>query len=185
MVKPLRKLKLAPATPLKLDLGCGPHKREGFVGIDVRAFPSVDKVADLTKPWPWADASVTEVHASHFVEHLTADQRVHFVNELWRVLIPGGTAQVITPWWASTRAYGDLTHQWPPVTPFWHLYLNKEWREANAPHSNYDDAVNFVITHGVQMSPEIAVRNQEYQQFAVGHYIEAAQDMVATWTKPA
>lgn len=62
------------------------------------------------KPWPWADSSIDEAHASHFVEHLNQEERVHFVNELWRVLKPGGKARIICPDFSSGRAYGDMTH---------------------------------------------------------------------------
>src|SRR5687767_3667033 len=84
-------------TLLKLDLGCGLNKREGFSGVDVREFPGVDLVMDLRKPWLWTDESVAEAHCSHFIEHLTAPERIHFVNELHRVLVPGGKCQVIVP----------------------------------------------------------------------------------------
>ncbi len=55
--------------PLKLDLGCGPNPREGFHGVDSIKFDKVGTVADLTKPWPFENDSVDEVHCSHFVEH--------------------------------------------------------------------------------------------------------------------
>src|SRR5688572_13911022 len=101
---------------IKLDLGCGPNKKEGFLGVDSIKFKGVDVVFDLaTGRWPWKDNSVSEAHASHFVEHLDAKERTHFVNELYRVLKPGATAQIIVPHWASQRAYGDPTHKWPPV----------------------------------------------------------------------
>src|ERR1700751_2644070 len=93
--------------PLKLDLGCGTRKKDGFVGVDIRNFKGVDKVADLTKGWPWKNNSVDEVYCSHFIEHLEVPERIHFVNELYRVLKPGATALIITPHWCSHRAYGD------------------------------------------------------------------------------
>lgn len=167
---------------LKIDLGCGKNKREGFLGVDSIAFEGVDVVADLRQKWPWEDDSVDEVHASHFVEHLTAPERIHFVNELYRVLKKGGKAMVITPHWASCRAYGDLTHQWPPVSEFWFYYLKEEWRAVNAPH-NQDYRCNFDTTWGYSQHPSIVPRNQEFQQFALQFYKEAAQDMVATLTK--
>ena len=124
-------------TPLKLDFGCGPHKKEGFTGVDIHQFDGkVDIVADLTKRWPWRDSSIAEAHASHFIEHLNASQRIHFVNELYRTLMPGAKCLLIVPHWGSCRAYGDLTHQWPPVSEFWFYYLSKVWRAANAPHND-------------------------------------------------
>jgi hypothetical protein len=200
-----------PAT-LRLDFGCGPHKREGFEGVDSIAFPGVDHVLNVVQrvtmigqldprsdqslvamptgyaKWPWADNSVAEAHASHFVEHLTGRERVHFVNELYRVLVPGGTCTVIVPHWASCRAYGDFTHQWPPVSEFWFYYLSKEWRTGNAPHTDGAHApegytCHFEATWGYAMRQDLLSRNQEYQQFALGNYKEAAQDLVATLTK--
>lgn len=176
-------MKKAQAPPLiRLDLGCGKNKREGFTGVDSRKFEGVDVVADLTKPWPWKDGTVEEVHCSHFLEHLTAPQRVHFANELCRVLKQGGKAQIITPHWCSARAYGDVTHQWPPVSEFWFYYLLKGWREVNAPH-NDGYTCDFDATWGYGMAQPLVTRNQEYQQFALANYKEAAQDLIATLVK--
>lgn len=175
--------------PLKLDFGCGPNKREGFKGVDSIPFTGVDFVLDITQtPWPWADNSVDEAHASHFIEHLTAWERVSFVNELYRVLRPGATCQIIVPHWASCRAYGDPSHQWPPVGEFWFYYLDRGWREQNAPHTDIKHipegfACNFNATWGYSLHPGIVVKNQEYQQMAVQYYKEAVQDMMATLKK--
>lgn len=167
---------------MKLDLGCGPNKKEGFLGVDCRQFDGkVDVVHDLRQPWPWEDGSIEEANSSHFVEHLTQNERIHFVNELYRVLKPGGKCLIVTPHWASCRAYGDLTHQWPPVSEFWFYYLSKEWRAANAPH-NDGYTCDFEATWGYSFHPMLGVRNQEFQQFAMQFYKEACQDILCTLT---
>lgn len=177
-----RKLQAVKAIPvLKLDLGCGPHPRDGFTGVDVRDFGQ-PVTHDLRKPWPWKDGTVMEVHCSHFLEHLTGLERVHFVNELYRVLIPGGSCQIIVPHWASCRAYGDYTHQWPPVSEFWFYYLSTEWRTQNAPH-NDGYTCNFAATWGYSLHPLIIPRSQEFQQHALQFSKEAAQDIIATLVK--
>lgn len=186
--------------PLKLDLGCGKNKvGPDFLAVDALDFEGVDVVLDLTakeksvqnpdfsithtyKPWPWEDNSVDAIHASHFVEHLNASDRIHFANEVYRVLKPGCSAQVIVPHWASCRAYGDLTHAWPPISEFWFYYLSTEWRAVNAPH-NVDYKCNFACTWGYSLHQSLLVRNQEYQNFALGNFKEAAQDIIATLTK--
>jgi hypothetical protein len=224
-----------------------------WLGVDRIAFPGVDVVCDLAepvytpipdgfewmtdvferkivgyKPWPFVDNSVTEVHASHFVEHLDNVQRVHFVNELYRVLIPGGKATIIVPHLASCRAYGDPTHKWSPLGEFWPYYLSREWRLGatkecpgclggkrvnpglpalqvtqpcpqcggkgqlvvgpNAPHTDqqfwkFGFNANFEAVWGYSPHPQIALRNQEAQQFAFQFYREAIQDMHCTLTK--
>jgi SAM-dependent methyltransferase len=191
-------------TLLKLDLGCGTRKQEGFIGVDSMSFKGVDMHCDLAKtPWvltPWAtrsdtgetyavpgadplpNESVAEVFCCHFIEHLDAQERINFVNELWRVLVPGGKAVIIVPYWASARAYGDLTHKWPPVSEFWFGYLSKAWREANAPHNDFYKC-NFTVTGDWTMHPALTARNDEFKSFAIQFYKEAAQDMRALFVK--
>lgn len=166
---------------IKLDFGCGKRPKEGFEGVDERDFGQPHKV-DLRKPWPWADASVEEAFSSHFIEHLKPIERVHFVNELHRVLIPGGKCQVVFPHWASNRAYGDLTHQWPPMSEFWFYYLSKQWRDEYAPHNDFY-ACDFECTWGYSMNPAVSQRAQDYQQHAIQNFKDAIYDIVATLTK--
>jgi len=149
----------------------------------VRPFEGkVKHVVDLTTmPWPWASNSVEEAHCSHFVEHLTAPQRIAFVNELHRVLVPGGKCQLVVPHWASCRAYGDLTHQWPPVSEFWFYYLSRTWRELNAPH-NDGYTCDFDATWGYSLHPSLVHRVGDHQSYALQFYKESAQDIVATLT---
>jgi SAM-dependent methyltransferase len=186
-----------PKSITRLDIGCGPNKREGFVGVDQYDMPNVDVVLNVVekgengtfKRWPWEDNSVDEIHTSHFIEHLTALERIHFVNEAYRVLKPGGSVTIITPHWASNRAYGDLTHQWPPVAEMWYYYLKQEWRDTNAPHNDIKwnplgYSCDFDATWGYSYSPDLAVRHPDHVQFALANYKEAAQDLHATLTKP-
>lgn len=174
---------------MKLNLGCGKTKLEGFIGVDVRKFDGVDSVevvCNLGKDrWPFDDDSCEEAHCSHMLEHLKGPERVHFFNELWRVLKKGGKCQIVTPHWASTRAYGDVSHEWPPVCEFFYYYLSKDWRKDNAPHDDGPPngyVCDFEAVWGYSVHPVLQVRNQEYQQFALANFKEAAMDMSATVT---
>lgn len=186
------------ATVTRVDFGCGSNKKEGFIGCDNIAFDGVDVVIDIGKdPWPWPDNSVDEGHASHFLEHLNGLERVHFFNELYRVLKPGGQCTIITPYWGSTRAYGDFTHAWPPVSEMLWYYLKSEWRNgkeedgvmvgANAPHTDIKHnplgySCDFEAGWGYSMSAELSLKSQDAQMFAIQNYLNAAQDMQCTVT---
>lgn len=123
---------------LRLDLGCGANKRAGFIGVDAVAFVGVDVIFDLRQEiWPWPDNSVKEVFAGHFIEHLTGRERVAFFNNLFRAMGVGASAVLVTPHWSHESAYGDPTHEWPPVTNWTYQYLNRAWREAHAGHVGY------------------------------------------------
>lgn len=174
--------------PTRLDLGCGPTKKEGFTGVDCISFPGVDVVCDLTKPWPWKENTVEEIHASHMIEHFDSVQRVHVYNEMFRVLKVGSKATVQAPFCFSGRAFGDPTHKWPPISGFSFFYLLKSWRMSQAPHTDAEHwplgfSCDFDVTWGFSVHQQVAARNQEFQQFALTFYTEAAQDIIATLCK--
>lgn len=215
-------VKTALEQPLKLDIGCGKNKKEGFYGLDLIDFPGVDIVADLRKPrwitarlpeelkprmegvqaivtgppqaWGFLDNSVDEVHCSHFLEHLTnlndKWERVHFFNELYRIMKLGATAHLVFPHWASTRFYGDPTHK-EPFSEMGFYYLTKKWRvtDNNAPHADIEFNPNgyscdFDATWGYSLHQSLHARHQDHVQYALANFKEAAQDIMATLTKP-
>ena len=189
MAKAKKKIEVVQG-PVKLDLGCGPNKKEGFLGIDQYSFDGkVDHVMKLGfERLPYADGSVDEIHTSHFIEHLGAEERCHVINEAYRVLKVGATMTIIVPHYGSNRAYGDPTHVWPPMGEMWFYYLDKNWRQTQAPHTDkanwapgYD--CDFMATWGYSVNPALLQRNQEFQQFALTWYKEAIQDIHATLTK--
>lgn len=168
--------------PLKLDIGCGINKREGFIGCDIQQFAGVDRVLDVREiPWPWDSESVDEVVCAHFVEHLTGTERIPFFNELCRVLKTGASAQIITPDWSNACAYGDPSHQWPPMSGWYPFYLNAEWRKVNAPHVDYTCDFDFVV--GGSWDQWLETRNMEFRMFSMQHYINSQRDLIVTLTK--
>jgi SAM-dependent methyltransferase len=186
---------------IKLDIGCGKNKKEGFLGIDQYQMEGVDIVLNVVGknkqgkfiPWTFDDNSIDEIFTSHFVEHLDCDihnpERVHFFNEAFRILKPGSKMTVITPHWASNRAYGDFTHANKPVSEMFYYYLKKEWRDTQAPHTDKKwnpkgYSCNFDATWGYSYPPELNARSQEYVQFALNNYKEAILDLHATLVKP-
>ena len=168
-------------TPLRLDIGCGKTTPEGWEGIDAIDFGQ-KHVHDVRRGLPWLDGeSVSEVRSSHFVEHLTGAERVTFFNELWRVMKSGATALIITPNWSHACAYGDPTHQWPPMSQWWPLYLHHEWRAANAPHVAYTCHFDHIVAGSWDAS--IEGRNQEAKSFMMDKYVNAWRDLIVTLTK--
>ena len=169
---------------MKLDLGCGIRKQEGHVGVDSMTLPGVDVVFDLRQvPWPWPDNSVDRVFSAHFVEHLTSAERIVFFNEVWRVLKPGAEAEIITPDWSHASAYGDPTHQWPPMSHFYLIYLSKEWRDKNTPHVPY--TCDFATRYAYSLDDSLRDQTMETKRFAIEHYTNSARDLQAVLTKRA
>lgn len=97
-----------------VDLGCGIHKSEGFIGVDVFASDNVDVIADLDGHFPFPDNSIDLVKAHNIIEHLP--DRIHTMNEIWRILKPNGIVDISVPSTDGRGAFQDPTH-----VSFWNV----------------------------------------------------------------
>ena len=108
-----------------LDLGCGtapqnPFNASTIFGIDLFENSNLNiSSADLTlNPIPFGDGVFDYVTAFDFIEHIPRviyypNRRLPFIelmNEVHRVLVPGGLFLSHTPAVPSSEAYQDPTH---------------------------------------------------------------------------
>jgi ubiquinone/menaquinone biosynthesis C-methylase UbiE len=92
-----------------VDIGCGPNKVKGAIGVDRLALPGVDIVCDFeVSPLPFGDSSVDEIHTRHVLEHVRDLERL--LREFSRVLKPSGKLHVTVPHFSCSLAYSDPTH---------------------------------------------------------------------------
>jgi ubiquinone/menaquinone biosynthesis C-methylase UbiE len=150
--------------------------------LEVKIELAQEDLDKLRGTWPWEDSSVDEASFNRVIEFLTPAERIHFVNELYRVLKKDAKAMVKFPHWSSSQAYADLAYAYPPISEAWFYHLDKEWRKVNNPlEARY--TCDLVTTWGYALHPLIQPKNQEYQQHAVTFWKEAAQGVIATMTK--
>ena len=133
-----------------LDLGCGdvprnPYRRDDVCGVDLRGADSdgggpIRRANLALQPIPFDDDSFDSVSAYDFLEHvprvlLTADGTstrfpfVELMNEVWRVLRPGGLFYAVTPAFPSKAAFVDPTHV-NIITEDTHTYFTRPQRRA-------------------------------------------------------
>ena len=180
---------------LKLDLGCAQNTREGFEGVDIVAAPNVKHVVNLFRyPWPWADNSVEQLNASHFIEHIPdievddtgkqtdfgegQDALFRFFDECYRILIPDGWVFLQWPSLRSDRAFQDPTHRRfiPEATI---SYLDRDWRVAmKLDHYNVHCHFKaFDVGHTYDLS--IHSRHDQVRERYVRHYWNGTIDYSA------
>jgi GT2 family glycosyltransferase len=140
--------------PVKLDLGCGPYRKDGYTGID--KFDWRDKYEDsefIQGEIPnilktFADDSVDEIQATHFIEHISQSRVIEFMNEVHRILKVGAIFEIKVPPSTGRGAYCDPTH-----ISFWNdmsfRYYDKLWApdltESYGITANFEIVSNRVI----------------------------------------
>jgi predicted SAM-dependent methyltransferase len=121
--------------PLKLNLGCGPNLKDGWVNIDLFD-PGADLQLDIREPWPFPDNAVSYVYSEHVFEHFEFHVEVpHFLGEALRVLKPGGVFDVVVPDTEPTlKAYGNpQATYWSTSAKRWH----PDWCSTELDHINF------------------------------------------------
>jgi predicted SAM-dependent methyltransferase len=82
---------------MKLNLGCGANRIEGFVNVDIDAELKPDEVFDFRKKFPYKDDSVDEIVMYHVIEHIERKYQDSVLTECWRVLKPNGKLTITYP----------------------------------------------------------------------------------------
>jgi predicted SAM-dependent methyltransferase len=134
--------------PLKLQLGCGPNSKPGWVNIDL-FHSGADLQLDLRERWPFPDGSVAYIYSEHVFEHFEFHEEVpHVLAESLRVLQTEGVFDVGVPdseWVLSAygnpdREYWRLTHLWHPNTCETQLdHINYHCRQRGEHKYSWDE----------------------------------------------
>jgi len=110
---PKPKAETASKTELKLNLGCGHNKLDGFINVDYAPACKPDVVCNLDEtPWPWKKNSVSEVVMFHALEHMGATSEGFFkiMQELYRICRHNAIIKITVPHPRHDNFMGDPTH---------------------------------------------------------------------------
>lgn len=107
---------------LKLHLGCGPVHLDGWINVDLEASVHPDVVADLGRPFPFADGCAALIHAEGVLCQLDLDGGYRFLRECHRVLAPAGRVRLLTPDLAAfvRRYLADYASGGRGLVELWH-----------------------------------------------------------------
>ncbi len=97
----------------KLHIGCGAVKFQNWINIDTVSSSTTDLVHDVTRGLPFPNNSCSLIYHEHFLEHLTVQQGLFFLQECRRVLISGGRMRIAMP----------------SLDIVMHAYFQEDWRE--------------------------------------------------------
>lgn len=120
---------------MKLNLGCGSKKLEGWLNVDKAATFAPDRVLDLEcLPWPWKDDAADEVALIHVLEHLGRDPEIFLgiMKELYRVSRHGAKITVVVPHPRHDHFIIDPTHVRPILPETLQMFSKVKCREWQA-----------------------------------------------------
>jgi len=97
--------------PRILDVGCGPKKHRGSIGIDMNPNTAADLLCNLDRGClPFQDSVFDEVRAVHLIEHV--ENVIRTMEEFHRVSRAGGVIFLVTPHYTDFSSFCDPTHRW-------------------------------------------------------------------------
>ena len=166
---------------MKLNLGCGQNRLEGYVNADREAAVKPDVVMDLESfPWPFEDGSVDEVVAFHVLEHVGRDPQVfiRIMQELYRVCRGGAQLFIAVPHPRHDNFFDDPTHV-RAITPMTISLFSRrncaEWKRlggANTPLALYAGVdfelrdVKVIVADAYKQLPNVQEMVQLYNNVA-------------------
>ncbi len=92
-------------TGLKLHLGCGSKRIEGFVNIDATYIPGVDRVDNVRHLRAFEPGTVDVIYASNVLEHLGRWEYMPALQRWHELLRPGGIVRLSVPDFQALAEY--------------------------------------------------------------------------------
>jgi SAM-dependent methyltransferase len=167
---------------VNLNVGCGYNHERGFTNIDKTPKVKPQIVFDLedcaTRSFPFPTDSVDFVYASHVMEHIR--NIIPCVNEIWRVLKPGGYFLAVTPHIGNDHALSPPEHIRPFSELTWYCF-DKRFYDRND-NAHCDSGVESMWTLNFTYVPtadfiEMAREDEKKFMYQVKHYRNVVQEM--------
>jgi SAM-dependent methyltransferase len=132
-----------------LNLGCASHPIAGAVNVDRVLLPTSQLVFDATRPFPLRTTSVDSIVCRQMMQYLPPPSIVPFINEVWRVLTPGGSFDAFVP-----RALTPQAHCAPDTQSFYTLATFEYFVDGH-PRCVFERQFNGFIGHFTALTMDV------------------------------
>ena len=106
---------------MKLNLGCGNAKIEGFVNIDSNSDVKPDLQHNIVHKFPYEDESIEEIWMIHVIEHIQKKYHMAIFKEVNRLLQLKGILVLAYPEFA--RCATNYLHNVKGKRDFWEMTI--------------------------------------------------------------
>lgn len=140
---------------MKINLGSGSKRYDGYINVDIDSGSNPDYVVNLEKDaLPFDNDSVGEVLAHHILEHL-GDGFFNTIQELYRVCKHGAHIHVRVPHPRHDTFLIDPTHK-RPIYPYTLDMFSKERNTRDRNNNGSETPLGFIY------NVDIRVENYRY-----------------------
>jgi predicted SAM-dependent methyltransferase len=160
---------------MKINIGGGFKKFEGFLNVDLDASTNPDIVMNLeTDKFPLEDSSVDEVKAHHIFEHI-GEGFLDFMKELYRICKDGAIIDIEVPHHRHENFFGDPTHR-RPITIEMLRKFSKKYNEWHIEHHKSSSGFGLFCDVDFEILEYDFVVDQDYAELAAqGKYEQLHQ----------
>lgn len=113
--------------------------------------------------------------------YMPSEGMFKFMDEVYRILIPGGKIKIIAPYYSSMRSCQDPTHT-RDICEATFMYFNKNFRNINR-LDHYGVVCDFDFTYGYDIDTTWNNREDSVRAFAMKHYLNVINDIQVLMTK--
>jgi len=171
---------------VKLNLGCGFDRREGYINVDNQLLCEPDTLADLEVfPWPFETSSATEILLSHVLEHLGEHRETYLkiIQELYRVSAPNAVIKISVPHPRHDDFLTDPTHVRAITADQFFMFSkiqNNKWREEGVANTLLAEIldVDFEVTDVQSFLSEIWLKKLKSKEISVDELSQLATHQV-------
>jgi SAM-dependent methyltransferase len=178
---------------VKIDLGCGRNKREGYLGVDLVS--DADVQMDILSFLRTLEVdSVDAVRANHSLEHLPKDVFLESMLEILRVCRPGAIIEIALPYFSQAVNAGNPYHHTLFSEHTFRFFCRQkadthgvlDGHDWIRPHSfglwgdqNEGDLPGYIVITSLTFHyhPDFADKSDAEKEYARLHYLNAVLDM--------
>lgn len=140
---------------MKINLGCGDQKLPGYLNVDYSDKCNPDYVYDITKlPYPKEWEECEEVRCDNLLEHLDGGVMIKVINEIKRILKPGGKLWIRVPLLKLDEEHLDGAFTDPTHRNFFTIGSFDYWDRKHFRHNMFGK------DYGIK--PWTRIRNEDY-----------------------
>ena len=164
---------------MKLNLGCGLNKLEGYINIDIDEKLNPDVVHDFKTSLPYPAASVDKVVMFHTIEHIEKKFHRGILINIRRVLKEDGELIISYPEFGKVAQYWLDNHK--GLREFWEATIYGRQASPSDYHVSAMDSKEFkhlVITSGFQVTKCVPEPDQDFNTV-----LKAKPDLILTYSQ--